>query len=95
MAFFSRTRTRFPIGFDVVAETLPVKRLLLEEETTIGLTMLLAFFVESGIVLELPLQEREAKFAMYMESWQKDEFYTQRSSKNSMQIANKIWGKKK
>lgn len=78
LTFFSGNCTRLPICLVTLAETLPAGIRLLHEEGAIGLTMLLLFFVESIIILLVPLQEREAKFAMYKESWQKDEFYTQR-----------------
>ena len=84
LTLFSGNCSRVPICFVTVAETLPGIQLL-HEESTIGLTMLLVFFVELGIILLMPLQEREAKFAMYKESWQKDEFYTQKV-KNKRQL---------
>ena len=78
LTLFSGNCTRVPICFVTVAEKLPGVRLL-HEESTIDLTMLLVFFEELGIILLVPLQERKAKFTMYKESWQKDEFYTRRS----------------
>ena len=76
LAFISERCTFEAVCFFTVVETLLGRIFFLCEEGTISLVELLAFFVESTAPWLIPRQDQDAKLTMYIESWQKDGFYT-------------------
>ena len=76
LAFILERCTFEAVCFFTVVETLLGRIFFLCEEGTISLVELLAFFVESTAPRLVPRQDQDAKLTMYIESWQKDGFYT-------------------